>query len=206
MSGHARRRGFMLGACIGCAVWGLAAAAGVQGEPRGGAPAPTPFSATTADIAAGPTTLSIEPVAHDAAIRDRLKSVLEATGWFEEPHVRVEDGVVFLSGPAKSAELKKWAGDLARNTQGVAAVANQMEVTPASAWDFSAARSGLSGLGQEIAGALPLVMFGLLILALAGVAAWLSARGVRVLLRERVRAGPSLRRVGRDRESAWTAH
>jgi len=188
MSGHARRRGFMLGACIGCAVWGLAAAAGVQGEPRGGAPAPTPFSATTADIAAGPTTLSIEPVAHDAAIRDRLKSVLEATGWFEEPHVRVEDGVVFLSGPAKSAELKKWAGDLVRNTQGVAAVANQMEVTLASAWDFSAARSGLSGLGQDIAGALPLVMFGLLILALAGVAAWLSARGVRVLLRERVRA------------------
>jgi len=139
-------------------------------------------------MTASATTLAIEPVAHDAAIRDRLKSVLDATGWFPESRVRVENGVVFLGGPANSEELKKWAGDLARNTQGVAAVANQMEVARASAWDFSAASSGLSGLRQDIAGAMPMVMFGILTLATFGVAAWFAARGVRAVLRGRVGA------------------
>jgi len=139
-------------------------------------------------MTAGTTTLAIEPVAHDAAIRERLKSVLDATGWFPESRVRVENGVVFLGGPAKSEELKQWAGDLARNTQGVAAVANQMEVATASVWDFSLALGGLSGLWQDLARAMPIMVLGFLILALFGVAAWFSARSVRALLRERVRA------------------
>jgi len=184
-----RRRGVVLAVCLGYALWGLAAVARGQGAPGpGDVPPPQPAPATAVDITPGATTLAIEPVAHDAAIRDRLKSVLDATGWFADPRVRVENGVVFLGGPAKSEELKKWAGDLARNTQGVAAVANQMEVARASVWDFSVALSGLSGLWRDIARAIPMMVLGVLILALFGVAAWFAARRVRTMLRERVRA------------------
>mgnify|MGYP000237278643 CR=1 FL=1 len=190
MPGPARHRcGVVLAVCLGWALWGLASVAEGQSEPRpGDDPTAAPAAAAAEDITPSAMTLAIEPVAQDEAIRDRLKSVLDATDWFADPRVRVENGVVFLSGPVKSAELKKWAGDLARNTQGVAAVANQMEVAHASAWDFSAALSGLSGLGQDLAGAMPMVMFGLFILALSGLAAWLSARGARSLLRGRIRA------------------
>jgi len=178
-----------LAGCLAWAMWGIAAVANGQGAlSPGEVPPPPSASAAAADITAGAKPLAIEPVAHDAAIRDRLKSVLDSTEWFSDPRVRVENGVVFLGGPAKSAELKKWAGDLARNTQGVAAVANQMEVTQASPWDFSAATSGLSGLGQDISGAMPMLVFGIVTLALFAVAAWFSARGARAVLRRRVRA------------------
>jgi len=94
--------------CLGYALWGLAAVARGQGAPGpGDVPPPQPAPAPAADITPGATTLAIEPVAHDGAIRDRLKSVLDATGWFADPRVRVENGVVFLGGPAKSEELKK---------------------------------------------------------------------------------------------------
>lgn len=39
-----------------------------------------------------------------------------------DPDVRLEEGGVFLNSEASTAELKKWAGDLARNTQDVVAV------------------------------------------------------------------------------------
>jgi len=172
-----------------CALWGPGAIARGQLVPgRGDVLAPDPNPATAAEIAPGAATLAIEPVAQDEAIRDRLKSVLDATGWFPQSRVRVESGVVFLEGPATSDELKKWAGDLARNTEGVAAVANQLEVADASAWDFSVAFSGLSGLRQDIAGAMPMLVFGIVTLGLFAVAAWFSARGVRAVLRGRVRA------------------
>jgi hypothetical protein len=61
--------------------------------------------------------VDVTPVAHDEEIRTRLQSVLNATGWFTSPRVEVREGVVFLSGPAETVELKKWAGDLARSTQ-----------------------------------------------------------------------------------------
>jgi small-conductance mechanosensitive channel len=140
------------------------------------------------ELSPAPAKVDVQPVARDGEIRKRLQSVLDATGWFVGPQVRVEEGVVFLSGGTDTAELKKWAGDLARNTQDVVAVANRIEVSQPSVWDFSAARGGLSGLWRDLVGSLPVVVFGLLILGLSAAAGWLTTRGVRSLLRRRVRA------------------
>ncbi|MDZ7580847.1 MAG: BON domain-containing protein [Deltaproteobacteria bacterium] len=93
--------------------------------------------------------MDVNPVARDEEIRKRLQRVLEATDWFTDPQVRVEEGVVFLNGQVESAELKKWAGDLARNTQDVVAVVNRMAVREASAWEYSAASSGLLILWRD---------------------------------------------------------
>ncbi|MBA3579783.1 MAG: BON domain-containing protein, partial [Gemmatimonadaceae bacterium] len=92
------------------------------------------------DLSPAPTKVEVQPVAQDDEIRRRIQSVLEATGWFVDPRVQVRDGVVFLSGRAETEEIRKWAGDLARNTQDVAAVANRIELSQPSAWDFSRAR------------------------------------------------------------------
>ncbi len=152
---------------------------------------PTPPNSSTpkaAELSLAPATVAVQPIAHDEEIRQRLQNVMEATGWFQDPVVKVEDGVVFLSGHADSEEIKKWAGDLARNTQDVVAVANRIEVARASAWDFSGAWGGLAGLSHEAIRALPFFLLALFILALSAGAGWFTARSARTLLVGRVRA------------------
>lgn len=142
----------------------------------------------TAEISLAPTKVDVKPVARDEEIRERLQNVLEATEWFTAPEVRVEEGVVFLDGMATTEELKKWASDLARNTQDVVAVANRMEVAESSIWDLAPAWSGLSKLWREFIRAMPFLLFGLLILAVSVGGSMLATRKTRVLLRSRVQA------------------
>jgi small conductance mechanosensitive channel len=158
-------------------------------EPAGnaGEPGKLPVPAR-AELSTAPAKVDVNPVARDEEIRQRIRSVLDATAWFTDPQVRVKEGVVFLSGRVESAELKQWAGDLARNTQDVVAVANRMEVPEPSVWDFRPAWSGLSVLWREIIRSLPFVAFGLFILALSVGAGMLATRGARGLLRRWIRA------------------
>ena len=166
----------------------LAATAAAQGKARKPADAPKQPSPNKEDVAAAPAKVDVQPVARDEEIRQRIQSVLEATGWFVEPQVRVEQGVVFINGQTDTDDLKKWAGDLARNTQDVVAVANRLTVSEPSAWDFSAAWGGLIGLWRDFLRSLPLLIFALFVLALFSVAGWLATRGARLFLRHRVRA------------------
>lgn len=137
---------------------------------------------------AAPPKLDVQPVARDDEIRARLQSVLDATGWFTNPEVRVQDGVVFLSGRAETDELKRWAGDLARNTQDVAAVANAIDVEEPSPWDFTATSSGISRVWRDFIASMPFVLSGILILVLAAMAGVLITRGVGLFLRPRIEA------------------
>ena len=113
-----------------------------------------------------PARVDVEPVAGDEEIAARLKKILEATEWFKAPQVRVEEGVVFLSGEANTPESKDWATKLAGNTQDVVAVANRMTVAKLSTWDFSPAWQELDSLHRNSIQALPalLVAAGILLL------------------------------------------
>ena len=156
---------------------------------QGDAPGPQNLPAPKKEeLSPAPAKVAVQPIAHDEEIRQRLQSVMDATGWFIAPQVAVMDGVVFLSGRAESDEIKKWAGDLARNTQDVVAVVNRIEVSQPSAWDFSGARSGLSGLSRDVIRSLPFLLVALLILALSAGAGWLTARTARHFLGARIRA------------------
>jgi small-conductance mechanosensitive channel len=157
-------------------------AVGKAGEPQ------KPSTPGKAEFSPAPAKVDVKPVARDEEIRKRLQSVLEATGWFPDPYVRVEEGVVFLNGRTQTDDLKQWAGDLARNTQDVVAVANRMEVPEPSVWDFRPAWSGLLVLWRDFIRSLPLFVFGLLILALSVGAGLLATRGARAFLRRRIRA------------------
>lgn len=153
---------------------------------KGGAsPAAT---AAKEDLSLAPAMVDVKPVARDEEIRERLLRVLDATDWFAEPEVRVEEGVVFLNGGVASDELKKWAGDLARNTQDVVAVANRMEVVEPSIWDWGPAWHGLGVLWTDFLRSLPMLFFGLFILGLSVGAGMLAARRTRSVLRRRIQA------------------
>lgn len=156
-----------------------------DGEPIAPKKQATPDSE---DLSVAATRLEVQPVARDDEIRRRLQSVLDATGWFVEPLVRVEEGVVFLRGYADTEELRRWAGDLARNTQDVAAVANAIEVTEPSLWDFSAASGGLARLWRDLVRSIPFVVFGAFIMALSAIAGVFVARGALRFLVPRVQA------------------
>jgi small conductance mechanosensitive channel len=140
------------------------------------------------EFSPAPAKVDVKPIARDEEIRKRLQNVLDATGWFTEPRAEVSEGVVFLNGRAETDELKKWAGDLARNTQDVVAVANRMEVLEPSAWDFSPAWSGVLVLWRDFIRSLPFFFFGLFILTLSAGAGLLANRGARTILRRKVRA------------------
>lgn len=139
------------------------------------------------ELSLAPAKVDVKPVAYDEEIRKRLKRVLDATDWFTDPQVRVEEGVVFLNGKVESDELKKWAGDLARNTQDVVAVANGLQVTQQSIWDFSQPWGGVMLLWHDFFRALPFLVLALLILALTLGSALLTTRGAHALLRSRIR-------------------
>jgi small-conductance mechanosensitive channel len=151
------------------------------------APKP-PVTPDLEDLAVTAARLDVQPLSSDDEIRTRLQSILDATGWFVEPLVRVEEGVVFLTGSADTEELRRWAGDLARNTQDVAAVANAIKVTEPSLWDFSGASGGMGRLWRDLIRSIPFVVFGFFIMALSAVVGILVARGAQRFLISRVQA------------------
>jgi small-conductance mechanosensitive channel len=142
------------------------------------------------EIAVSPAAkrVDVRPTAPDEEIKRRLQNVLEATTWFQSPRVEVEEGVAFLSGTTSSNELKKWAGDLAQNTQDVVAVANRIEVLEGSPWDFEPALTGLREIWQDFTGSIHFAIFGFFVLALSLGAGLLATRGAKAIFLSRIRA------------------
>jgi small-conductance mechanosensitive channel len=142
-----------------------------------------------------PNRVEVEPTVRDEAIEERLRSILDATGWFIDPQVHVQEGVVFLTGQASSADHRSWAGDLARNTQDVVAVVNQMDLTQPSVWDFGPAWNELRELWVNLVRSLPIVGFSLLVLLITWFLSQVAARGARRALQRRL-SSPLLCNVG----------
>ena len=178
----------LIAAMFGCISGALTSSLMAQSS-VGAVDGPQKVSASEREnLAPAPAKVGVNPVARDEEIRKRLQSVFDATGWFTDPRVEVREGVVFLNGGSETDELKKWASDLARNTQDVVAVANRMEVIEPSVWDFSPAWDGLLVLWRDFIRSLPFFLSGLLILALSAGAGVLATRLARTFLRRKVRA------------------
>jgi small-conductance mechanosensitive channel len=135
-----------------------------------------------------PARVDIEPGARDPEIARRLRDILDATGWFQDPAVTVRDGVAFLSGATGREQYRTWAADLAWRTEDVVAVVNRIEVREQPAWDLAPVAEELERLGRLTLLALPYLVVAALILSFA----WWAAKGftwlMRRLLARRVRA------------------
>ncbi|TWT40173.1 Small-conductance mechanosensitive channel [Thalassoglobus neptunius] len=145
-------------------------------------------------VKSAPADVEVQPAVTDQMIEERLENILRATEWFLRPQVEVNEGVAFISGEAETDEHRKWAGDLARNTQDVVAVVNKLQVTPKSIWDFTPAWIEIQRMGREAVQATPLLLLGLLLFGLTWVFATMSMRIAFALFENRL-PSPLLRHV-----------
>ena len=132
-----------------------------------------------------PEQVDVRPEAADSEIRDRLSGILAATGWFVDTEVEVNEGVVFLRGSTETDDFKRWAGDLARNTQDVAAVVNQIQVIEPDFWNYEPALSGMRELWRSIMRAIPFWVFGLFVVVIFWGLSFFVAKVTRASLRKR---------------------
>ncbi|HVX10601.1 MAG TPA: mechanosensitive ion channel family protein [Pirellulales bacterium] len=133
-----------------------------------------------------PQKVDVEPVAHDDQIARRLQRILDATGWFDNAKVKVNEGVVFLAGKTSSDDYKKWAGSLAEKTEDVVAVVNQIDLQEPPILDVRPAVGQLRSMAKEAVRTSPLVVLALIILILAWFAAKLTRRMGEVVLQRRL--------------------
>jgi small conductance mechanosensitive channel len=160
------------------------AAAQVPPEPAPAVPEPETQEGPQAGGA-----VRLQPVASDGQIRDRLQEILRATGGLDPLAVQVDAGVVFLEGRARKPQYVELAAELARNTEGVVAVVNDIDLVEASAWDLAPAREELRVLGRELVAAIPLVGIALVVMAAGWGASRLAVRLARPALRHRLGSG-----------------
>jgi small conductance mechanosensitive channel len=126
-----------------------------------------------------PGKVEVQPVVKDDEIAQRITDILETTGWFGEPRVTVQDGIVFLKGTTENLESRQWAGSLAKNTEGVVAVVNQIEVAPATVWDFDPTFQVLDDFGRGFVRLLPLIVVAVVVLAISWILARLTVYALR---------------------------
>ncbi len=158
------------------AIWLLAALVWL---PVGAQESPPPADEVVAPVQA----VSVEPVARDDEIAKRIQEILQATGWFENARVSVDDGVVFIDGVTASAERRAWAREMAQKTQDVVAVVNRVTVEKEVEWSFEPAFDQITAMVRSIVQALPLIVLALIVLPLAWIFASLIARLARHLMR-----------------------
>ncbi|MBE1426898.1 small-conductance mechanosensitive channel [Desulfomicrobium macestii] len=139
---------------------------------------PLPVKATDGKLEQ-PGKVEVKPVARDDQIRQRIADILETTGWFGEPGVTVQKGIVFLKGTTEIDESRQWAGDLAKNTEGVVAVVNQIEVAPTTVWNFEPTFQVLKELARGFLRLLPLIVVALVVIVLSWIFAWLTVKVLR---------------------------
>ena len=124
--------------------------------------------------------VSVDPVAPDELIGQRILEILRATGWFSGPDVNVTDGIVFLDGRTTSDEHKVWARNLAANTEGVVAVVNRISVDQRANWSFAPALEEIRAVAIRATTSLPLIILAIVILPFAW---WLSSWVAKMLRR-----------------------
>ena len=144
--------------------------------------APPPVEEEASEVSASEQAVVVEDRVDDDRIADRLHGVLEATERFSSIEVEVREGVVFLSGATLREESRTLAGDLARRTEGVVAVVNNITIEQGPIWTLEPARQELENLWRQMVATLPLVVVGVVVLVLSFFAAGLAQRVVTPLV------------------------
>ncbi len=159
-----------------------------------GAPEDKPVLPTVPEVKPeAPGKVKVETVVEDIDIGQRIADILETTGWFGQPEVSVREGIVFLKGTTRTDESKQWAGELAKNTEGVVAVVNQIVVAPSPVWDFDPTFQVLSDLARGFVRLLPLIVVAVVVIAIS----WMFAK-LTVYAMRRGLLGRSLSRLLRE--------
>lgn len=132
--------------------------------------------------------VQVKPTAEDVAISARLVGILNATGWFEGIDVKVREGVVFLSGTADTREHWEWAEQLAKKTEAVVAVVNNIAIKEPGFWDLTPKWTDLTTGFVKMLKKIPRISLILLLLIVTWFASKTSVLFVRWALKFRVKS------------------
>lgn len=128
--------------------------------------APAESVVVDADASSGPPEpaqkVDVNQVTQDSEIENRLSRILVASGWFEDPNVRVNEGIVFIEGQTTDEKYAQWAANVARNTQDVVAVINDIAVDDSVDLSESVSHVGdsLQRMWRDFLKRLPLILCG----------------------------------------------
>ncbi len=150
--------------------------------------------ADTADVLTPQAAVEVDPVNSDTDIQNRISAIVDATGWYQDVTIRVQEGVVFLDGVADTDARKEWVRQLAAKTNGVVAVVNRMTVDETVVWSFDPAIAEIQRLVRQAVTVMPLVLLALLVLPVAWLVARLVFRFAASALTTRIQS-PFLRKV-----------
>ncbi len=132
--------------------------------------------------------VQVKPAAEDVAISARLAGILNVTGWFEGIDVKVQEGVVFLSGTADTREHREWAEQVAKKTEAVVAVVNNITIKEPGFWDLTPKWTDLTSGVVKLSRKIPKIALTLLLLVVTWFAAKASVLFVRWALKFRVKS------------------
>ncbi len=131
-------------------------------------------------------TIEVKDTVQDQAIASRLQNILTRSGRFDNIEVRVEEGMVFLSGETHSADFKSWAEKLAQRTEGVIAVINQVTIDEEAAWSFQPAVDETVSLYNDFVRTIPKIVIALILLIITWVLAKVAVNLAGRVLKQRI--------------------
>ena len=155
---------------------------------------------TVEDANAPAETVSVQNISDDDAIRDRLTKIFDSAkeaGWLSDAEVDLKSGIVTIRGQADTEEHRQWAENVARKTEDVVAVINELSID--SAVDLASTREvvtkSLDSLWTDFLVRSPLLVAALFVVLvtslLSKLASWsihrlLDNRGMRTSLKDLV--------------------
>ncbi|KLU06008.1 transport system permease protein [Rhodopirellula islandica] len=88
----------------------------------------------TVETNAPAETVAVQNIVDDDAIRDRLTEIFDSAqnaGWLTDVEVQLQSGIVTIRGKADTDEHRQWAENVARKTEDVVAVINELAIDSA---------------------------------------------------------------------------
>lgn len=127
------------------------------------------------DIVRADKNVDIPPPKSDSAIANRLRRILDTTGWFHGLRVTSQEGVVTLNGQVADASQRDWAVNLAQDGDGVVAVIDKITLEETPWFDLRPTKKEIVSLWKGFFAFLPHLVIALVLLALSVVAyRWLN--------------------------------
>lgn len=125
-----------------------------------------PEAEATTQVVTGDGEVGVDEKPGDRQIEESLQEILEATVRYRNLSVEVRDGVVFLGGVASTDDDHALAADLAKRTEGVAAVVNNLADPIKPIWTLRPAIAEFEALLRVVVRSLPLLLAGLVLTGL----------------------------------------
>lgn len=119
----------------------------------------------------------------DTKIEHHLEKVFKTTGWYPNLNVKVDEGLVILTGKIDSPEKKQWAFDIINKTEGVVAVIDQIDAHLNDGEIFKPAQTEVEKIYESVMRVWPYIVSSIILFLFFLFISFLAKKITRKLLR-----------------------